>query len=173
MCFSYPYFLPNLLSGLLCFAIFSVCLTRLPETRFFRARDDEDEVFVSEREPAGLRRPSASVARAKTTAGNAAGNSAPLPPPPYRPSKEEPDDGKGERVPLLTPPVVVQPPSLCDKFRSVVCNRRVVMATMLFSIFGFACVALDETIALWAATMQIYGGLGFSTNQVLRNTPYQ
>ena len=43
--FRYPYFLPNLLSGLLCLVIFSVCLTRLPETRSFRARDDEDEVF--------------------------------------------------------------------------------------------------------------------------------
>ena len=40
------------------------------------------------------------------------------------------------------------------------------MSMTLFSVFGFACVALDETIALWAATKQQFGGLGFSTNQV-------
>ena len=139
------------MSGLLCFAAFSICLPFLPETRFFRVQDDEDEA-------APRRRQVASNEPVKTSAGNTT-----LPPPhPHRPSEEETDNAKRERESLLTP----TPPSLCNKIRSVVCDRRVIMATMLFSIFGFACVALDETIPLWAATKQMYGGIGFSTNQV-------
>ena len=76
-------------------------------------------------------------------------------------------DDDRQQQPLIPPAVDSEdPPSLCSKLALFMNDRRVVMPMMLFTIFGFACVALDETIALWAATKRRYGGLGFTTNQV-------
>jgi len=156
----FPYLLPNLLSAIACVGSFLIALLFLDETKNTRgAKSHTAPQIVLETTDDGPARTTnvivevdeASVIGERESASNpgdivaihtvsAVLNGAPA--------------SETENMPFCA--------SLCALFS----RSEVLVATSLFSIFSLACVALDETVALWAATKTQYGGLGFNTNEL-------
>lgn len=182
---SYPYLLPNLMSSLACFLMFTISLSFLPETKNTRsatslAKSSQISSSTSEKalivpvevpEIAILDQAKTETVRPVPIEINEAcvrpgpieineacltGTSAVM--------KSEPSNTELEKdVPdskVEDSKVTVS--AIC----SLLADHKVAMATALFSIFSFSCVALDESIPLWAAIDTKYGGLGFSTSQL-------
>jgi len=156
ICFRFPYLLPNLLSTIICVASLVISLILLDETVNTRKAEkptttsqncavesradavvEVDEAHISETE--ADQDPNAIVPTAATNAN-------PIDDDVYVDVKDD--------------------LGFCVTLRKLFTSPKVLVATSLFSIFSLACVGLDETVALWAATKTQFGGLGFDTNQL-------
>lgn len=152
----FPYLLPNLLSTIICVASLVISLILLDETVNTRKAEkptttsqncavesradavvEVDEAHISETE--ADQDPNAIVPTAATNAN-------PIDDDVYVDVKDD--------------------LGFCVTLRKLFTSPKVLVATSLFSIFSLACVGLDETVALWAATKTQFGGLGFDTNQL-------
>ena len=168
------------MSGLCCLITFCICAATLPETKFTRLstpeethRDANTGHDPSEQIPAENQlRSSLPLALDKQPEKQAVTRV--VIERDEESAKERGDEvivGAGTGDPIEEDDVALLPLetmslSFWSNFREMALDRRVILATTLFTIFGFACVALDEVLAVWAATMQQFGGLGFTTDQV-------
>jgi len=178
---SYPYLLPNMISALACFLMFVITLVYLPETKNTRSAnlsvvsvEHASSVLAATSKPSiiHVQAPAITPAPAITTIqapSGAIGRQIPIEineacltgtsavmksePSVKQVEKAPPDTRKTKQTSLR---------ALC----SMLADHKVGMATALFSIFSFSCVALDESIPLWAATNTTYGGLSFTTSQL-------
>lgn len=172
---SYPYLLPNMLSAIACLIMFVITLVYLPETKNIRSAN-QSAVFADHASSAvaATKKPlivNVEAPAIVTVQGTGRGICRAIPievneacltgtsavmksEPAIIPVEKAPPDAQKTKKTSLR--------ALC----SMLADHKVGMATALFSIFSFSCVALDESIPLWAATNTTYGGLGFTTSQL-------
>jgi len=186
---SFPFLLPNLLSALACFIIFLIGLICLPETRNMRQRDRRSKDAPVKVEGSGNEAPKPLVVNVvvqpppivitvpQVIPGNNNNNTitgyqvvAPTEINEACLTGTSAVMKSGNLPPENTPTQPGTPDEDTDISISAICSLladpKVAISTALFSIFSFSCVALDESVPLWAATKQQFGGLGFTTNQL-------
>lgn len=153
----FPYLLPNLLSSIACIFSFFVALALLDETKNSRAANSPKVSQLSKKSQAQ------SAANDPADSVDGAGRR-PVDPETLVPIQAVPQSAVQNISPVLTEKT--EDISFCGSLCQLFSTPGVVVATSLFSMFSLACVALDETVALWAATKTQFGGLGFSTNEL-------